>query len=433
MTRAHPAVLFALVVALFVSTGLLQSWPFAMQVFNFGIIFAVMALGLNMQWGYAGLFNVGIAGFVALGGLAVVLVADRPSPGAWEAGGPGIFLALLIGVATIAAVVLLRRQMTPGWPRTVVTSGLLIGGFFLYRAVFDPATVAVEALDPSTYGNLGGLGLPVLLAWPAGALIAGAAAWAIGKTALGLRSDYLAIATLGIAEIIITVMKSEDWLARGVKNIIELPRPVMKEVDLQQSEGFLAFAESWGFDPVYVSGLVVDLSFAAIFLCVLIPLILLMERALKSPWGRMMRAIRDNEVAAEAMGKDVTRRHLQVFMLGSAVMGIAGAMYVTYLSQLTPGTYVPLTFTFLIWVMVIVGGSGNNWGAVLGAFLIWWLWNIGEPLGGAVMGALTAGMADGSPVKEHLLASVAHMRLLTVGVILLLVLRFSPRGLIPEK
>jgi branched-chain amino acid transport system permease protein len=108
-------------------------------------------------------------------------------------------------------------------------------------------------------------------------------------------------------------------------------------------------------------------------------------------------------------------------------------MYVTYLSQLTPGTYVPLTFTFLIWVMVIVGGSGNNWGAVLGGFLIWWLWNMGEPLGGALMGALTAGMADGSPLKEHLLDSVAHMRLLTVGVILLLVLRFSPRGLIPER
>ena len=433
MTRAHPALLFALVAALFIATGFLQSWPFAMQVLNFGIIFAVMSLGLNMQWGYAGLFNVGIVGFVALGGLAVVLVADRPSPGAWSAGGPGILLALLIGVATIVAAVALRRRMAPGRMRALALVALLIGGFTLFRLVFDPAVTAVEALDPSTYGNLGGLGLPILLAWPAGAVIAGAAAWAIGKTALGLRSDYLAIATLGIAEIIITVMKSEDWLARGVKNIIELPRPVPKEVDLQKSETFLAFTESWGLDPTYASGLVVDFSFAAIFLCVLLPLILLMERALKSPWGRMMRAIRDNEVSAEAMGKDVTRRHLQVFVLGSAVMGIAGAMYVTYLSQLTPGTYVPLTFTFLIWVMVIVGGSGNNWGAVLGGFLIWWLWNLGEPLGSALMGAVTAGMPDGSAVKEHLLASVAHMRLLTVGVILLLVLRFSPRGLIPEK
>ncbi|PJN93240.1 hypothetical protein CNY89_22470, partial [Amaricoccus sp. HAR-UPW-R2A-40] len=89
--------------------------------------------------------------------------------------------------------------------------------------------------------------------------------------------------------------------------------------------------------------------------------------AVASPWGRMMRAIRDNRDAAEAMGKDVTARHLQVFVLGSAVVGVAGAMLVTLDGQFTPGSYTPLRYTFIIWVMVIVGGSGNNWGAVLGA------------------------------------------------------------------
>jgi branched-chain amino acid transport system permease protein len=157
------------------------------------------------------------------------------------------------------------------------------------------------------------------------------------------------------------------------------------------------------------------------------------EMALKSPWGRMMRAIRDNETAAEAMGKDVTRRHLQIFILGSAVCGMAGAMMVTLDSQLTPGTYQPLRFTFLIWVMVIVGGSGNNWGAVLGGFMIWYFWVMVEPMGLWLMQVITAGMADGSALKEHLIDSAAHMRLLTMGLILLLVLRFSPRGLIPEK
>ena len=147
----------------------------------------------------------------------------------------------------------------------------------------------------------------------------------------------------------------------------------------------------------------------------------------------MMRAIRDNEVAAEAMGKDVTGRHLQIFILGSAVCGLAGAMMTTLDGQLTPGTYQPLRFTFLIWVMVIVGGSGNNWGAVLGGFLIWFLWVMVEPMGLWLMDLITAGMADGSALKEHLLDSAAHMRLLTMGLILLLVLRFSPRGLIPER
>jgi branched-chain amino acid transport system permease protein len=147
----------------------------------------------------------------------------------------------------------------------------------------------------------------------------------------------------------------------------------------------------------------------------------------------MLRAIRDNEVAAEAMGKDVTARHLQVFVLGSAVCGIAGAMMTTLDSQLTPGTYVPLRFTFLIWVMVIVGGSGNNLGSVLGGFLIWFLWVQVEPMGLWLMERITSGMAEGSALKDHLIDSAAHMRLLTMGIVLLLVLRFSPRGLIPEK
>lgn len=147
----------------------------------------------------------------------------------------------------------------------------------------------------------------------------------------------------------------------------------------------------------------------------------------------MMRAIRDNEIAAEAMGKNVTARHLQIFILGSAVCGLAGAMMTTLDGQLTPGTYQPLRFTFLVWVMVIVGGSGNNFGAVLGGILIWYLWVMVEPMGQGFIALITSGMADGSWLKEHLLDSAAHMRLLTMGVILLLVLRFSPRGLIPER
>ncbi|MGB0800111.1 MAG: ABC transporter permease subunit, partial [Planktomarina sp.] len=146
-----------------------------------------------------------------------------------------------------------------------------------------------------------------------------------------------------------------------------------------------------------------------------------------------MRAIRDNEVAAEAMGKDVVKRHLQVFVLGSAIVGMAGAMMTTLDSQLTPGTYQPLRFTFLIWVMVIVGGSGNNFGAVLGGFLIWFFWVQVEPIGAFLMNGATFFLADDNIVKMALLDKIAHMRLLTMGLILLFVLRFAPRGLIPEK
>jgi branched-chain amino acid transport system permease protein len=273
----------------------------------------------------------------------------------------------------------------------------------------------------------------VILAWPVGGLLAAGAAWIIGKTALGLRSDYLAIATLGIAEIIIAVLKNEDWLARGVKNVSGLPRPVPYEVDLQQNEGFVERVSGWGFDPVIASSIAVKLGYAGLFILVLVALVAAAQAALNSPWGRMMRAIRDNETAAEAMGKDVTRRHLQIFILGSAICGLAGAMMTTLDGQLTPGSYQPLRFTFLVWVMVIVGGSGNNLGAVLGGFLIWWLWVMVEPLGQSLMGIVTAPMPDGSWLKAHLLDSVQYMRLFTMGLVLLLVLRFSPRGLLPER
>ena len=125
--------------------------------------------------------------------------------------------------------------------------------------------------------------------------------------------------------------------------------------------------------------------------------------------------------------------YCDIFILGSAICGIAGAMMTTLDSQLTPGTYQPLRYTFLIWVMVIIGGSGNNLGAVLGGFIIWFLWVQVEPIGQFLMVILTSGLAEDNSLKLHLMDSVAHMRLLTMGLLLLLVLRFSPRGLIPEK
>ena len=433
MENLKISLLFTLAAFLILITGFVQSWNTALLILNMGLISAIMSLGVNLQWGFAGLFNVGIMGFVALGGLATVLVSAPPVYEAWSVGGTRIISALLFGVlAVIVAGIWIKKILNNRfkfWGTIVIA----LASFFIYRAIFDVGVVAVEAVNPASTGYLGGLGLPVLMAWPIGGLLAAGAAWIIGKTALGLRSDYLAIATLGIAEIIIAIIKNEDWLARGVKNVIGLPRPAPYEIDLQQNEKFVSTANSIGIDPVTASTLYVKLIYACLFSIVLIVVFILAQRALHSPWGRMMRAIRDNEVAAEAMGKNVTGRHLQIFILGSAVCGIAGAMMTTLDSQLTPGTYQPLRYTFLIWVMVIVGGSGNNLGAVLGGFIIWFLWVQVEPIGQFLMIILTSGLADDSTLKTHLMDSVAHMRLLTMGLLLLLVLRFSPRGLVPEK
>ena len=425
--------LFAAVGFLIVLTGLTQSWNVALGIFNMGLVSAIMALGVNMQWGYAGLFNVGVMGFVALGGLAAVLVGMPPVGEAWTAGGARVIGGLLVGAGVIVAAVIAFTRMGKGATRTAAMIVILVVGFFLFRSVFDPGVQAIEDVNSALEGYLGGLGLPILIAWPVGGLLAAGAAWAIGKTALGLRSDYLAIATLGIAEIVIAVLKNEDWMSRGVKNVIGLPRPVPYEVDLQQNPGFVEQMAAIGADPVTASSVVVKLGYAALFIVVLGIVLWLAQAALASPWGRMMRAIRDNEVAAEAMGKDVTRRHLQIFILGSAVCGIAGAMMTTLDGQLTPASYQPLRFTFLIWVMVIVGGSGNNWGAVLGGFLIWFLWVQVEPLGLWLMSTISSGLPEGSMLRDRLLESAAHMRLFTMGLVLLLVLRFAPRGLIPER
>ena len=433
MENLKIALLFILVVFLILITGFVQSWNTALLILNMGLISAIMSLGVNLQWGFAGLFNVGIMGFVALGGLAAVLVSAPPVYESWSVGGIRIIAAIFFGIIVIITIGLWIKKIVNSRQKFWGALILAIAGFFIYRAIFDTGVVAVEAVNPASTGYLGGLGLPILVAWPIGGLLAAGAAWVIGKTALGLRSDYLAIATLGIAEIIIAIIKNEDWLARGVKNVIGLPRPAPYEIDLQQNDKFVNTANSIGIDPVTASTLYVKLIYAGLFSIVLIVIFILAQRALHSPWGRMMRAIRDNEVAAEAMGKNVTGRHLQIFILGSAICGIAGAMMTTLDSQLTPGTYQPLRYTFLIWVMVIVGGSGNNLGAVLGGFIIWFLWVQVEPIGQFLMVILTSGLAEDSALKLHLIDSVAHMRLLTMGILLLLVLRFSPRGLIPEK
>lgn len=411
--------------------GFFQSWNLMFQILNLCLISAVMSLGVNIQWGYVGLFNVGVMGFAALGGLSAVLISTKPVQEAWQAGGTNILISLFI-VLIGAGLIFLARHKLSRRAANYCTFLLVVLTYFAARYFYIPGTKAVEAVDPALTGFLGGLGLPIIFSWLVGGVVAGCAAWFIGKITLGLRSDYLAIATLGISEILILAIKNEDWLARGVKNVIGLSRPVAYERDLQASGWFVNLAETLGMDLVTLSSLWVKISYTLLFLGCLVFLLILAELALKSPWGRMMRAIRDNETAAHAMGKDIVARKLQVFVLGSMVVGIGGAMLTTLDGQFTPTSYQPLRFTFLIWVMVIVGGSGNNWGAILGGFLIWFVWIEAEPVGLWLMEFITSGMDEQSSLKQHLIRNAAYMRLLTMGLILLVVLKYFPKGLIPE-
>ena len=443
------SIFFLVLIAIMIVIGIAQSWSVALVIINLGLISALMALGVNIQWGYAGLFNVGTMGFAALGGVAAMLVSQPPVVGAWKAGGWGLLFSGIVLLFVLLVSFFFYKKFPRGRRRRWALMGTLTAGFFAFRYFFDPASAAIEAIDPAISGYLGGFGLPILLAWVVGGGLAAGAAWIIGKISLGLRSDYLAIATLGISEIIIALIKNEDWLTRGVKNVTGLIRPVPYEIDLQQSQWFIALVEQINNSSLSIlsvderaaviprmvieaSGLFVKLCYSGLFISVLIVVLLLSILALNSPWGRMMRAIRDNEVSASAMGKNITGRRLQVFVLGSAVVGVAGAMLTTLDGQLTPGSYQPLRFTFLIWVMVIVGGSGNNLGAVFGGFLIWTVWIEAEPVGVWLIDGLTGWMDVSSPFRVHLMETAQHMRLIVMGLVLLLVMRFHPEGILPE-
>ena len=447
MNAKRALIAYAAFAAMLLVTGWQQSWAVLLGLVNVGLISAIMALGVNIQWGYAGLFNVGVIGFAALGGMAAVLVGMPPVAGAWAAGGGGLALALACVIGAVIALRLAARRLS-GSRRFWAVCMIVVLGYGSARYFYGPASSAIEAIDAARYGYLGGLGLPVLWSWLAGAALAAGAAWLIGRIALGLRADYLAIATLGISEIIVALAKNEEWLTRGVKNVTGLPRPVPYEVDLQQSAWFAdwvarleapnllglsdAARAQWLADSlVSYAGVVVKLCYTGLFGAVVLVLLWLSSRALHSPWGRMMRAVRDNEAAAQACGKSVTGCHLQVFVLGAAVIGLAGAMLATLDGQFTPGSYHPLRFGFLIWLMVIVGGSGNNLGAVLGGFVIWFLWVQAEPAGGWLLGHLAAGLQDPA-LSAHLLESAQHMRMIVMGLVLLLVLRLMPGGILPE-
>ena len=434
MEQYRTPLMFAMMAALLAIVGIFQSWNVALTIVNLCLISSIMTLGVNIQWGYAGLVNFGMMGFTALGGLAAVLIAMPPVPEAWAAGGSGVMAGLVIIIATAIVSLLIWKQLKGrGAKRYWLTALSIVIGVVIMRLVADPSIAAIESVESARTGYLGGFGLPVTLSWIAGGFVAAGAAFVIGRISLGLRSDYLAIATLGISEIVIYVLKNEDWLARGVKNINGLTRPVPYEIELQASQWVVQLADMLGASVVDVSTITVKLSYAGLFTIVLLIFLWLSEVALRSPWGRMMRAIRDNEVAANAMGKHVTARHLQVFILGSAMVGVAGAMLTTLDGQFTPASYQPLRFTFLIWVMVIVGGSGNNFGSVLGGFIVWFFWIESEPLGLWFISTITAGLADGSALKTQLVENAAHMRLMTMGIVLLVMLRFAPQGLLPEQ
>ena len=337
------------------------------------------------------------------------------NPTFWNGtGAPLLGEALLWLVGAVALVALVSQGRRVGLPRGLVTAMTIVSAtvaFMVVSAKFDPATTAIEA----EAGFIGGFGFPVGLGWIAAGLVAGAIAFVVGKICLGLRADYLAIATLGIAQIVKTFLKNADWLTRGTLTVSPLPWPVPTPSEI----GFL-----------WARGLYLSIS-----ALILIVVTLLLERAYRAPWGRMMRAIRDNEAAASSMGKNVNGRRMEIFVLGAMLMGLGGAILVHFTSIFDPSGFVDLNHTFLIWVMVILGGAGNNRGAIFGAVFVYIVWTMSEPLALTLFGlARDWGQVwFGWVAPADLDSRALQMRVFVIGLTITLVLRFAPGGVLPER
>ncbi|MGO3216867.1 MAG: branched-chain amino acid ABC transporter permease [Halomonas sp.] len=377
--------------------------------------YAILALGLTIQWGYAGQFNAGVMGFVALGGFCAMLFSVPVNDAFWGTELPGeLGRVLLYGIAATLLVVAATKLDRLGVPKKLRTLIAVVLALVLYMVVISLLREVTGEIQ-SRAGFVGGFGLPPWTGWIVGGALAGGVGYFIGHICLGLRSDYLAIATLGIAEIIKAFLKNSDWLTRGTATVSPLPWPTPGPAEL----GFtLSRAIYLSFTAVVI---------AAIFF--------LLHRAYHAPWGRMIRAIRDNEVSAAAMGKDINKRRLEIFVLGCVLMGLGGGMLGTFNSLFDPQGYLPLNHTFLVLVMVILGGPGNNLGTILGAVAVYIIWIMSEPLALFLM-QLAVAFGEGAfgwDAPSNMDRRALQARVLVIGLLITMVLRFAPKGLLPEK
>lgn len=293
----------------------------------FAGIFATIALGLNLQWGFTGLFNVGVAGFVAIGAYTSAILT------------------------------------APDYPE-----------------------------------QIGGFGLPIIVGWTGAMAASGLAAYIVGLAALRLRHDYLAITTFGIAVSLQLVALNAQRLTGGAFGLQFIPKP---------------------FEALFGVGLAWNASYLAIVVILLAVIYVALERLVRSPWGRVLRAIREDEIATASLGKRAKSFRLQSFVIGCMIMGLGGALYAHFVGYIAPEDFLPI-LTFQIWTMLIVGGSGNNRGAILGALAVWLVWT----LSGGALRAI---------VPQDQQARAAALQIVLIGVLLAAMLLLRPRGLIGEE
>ena len=314
---------------------------YLLYLLGIGGMYVLLSLGLNVQWGYAGLINFSVAAFFGLGAYGAALMTASSSP--------------------------------------------LAGGF----------------------GPLVGL--------VTGLVLAGVVAVLIGIPTLRLRADYLAIASLGLAEVVrLVVLNQRNW-TNGSAGLTGIPR-MFANWPVVDSLSYPVVVTVGGADLAILTQRFISqfLNFLIVvgFIAVVYAFL---RRIHRSPWGRVLRTIRSDEDLAKAIGKNTYRFKMQAFVLGSVIMALAGVFYVHLTLYLGPGELLP-TKTFYVWIAVILGGSGSNRGAVFGGFAIVALQ---EGTRFAPTGAL--------PMDP------ASIRLLLIGLLIIAIIRLRPEGLLPPK
>lgn len=288
---------------------------YTITVFTFAGLYGLMALGLNIAWGMAGMINLGLVGFFAVGAYTSALLT--------------------------------------------VKAGLPIAAGVLAAVLLSTASGAVVALITGR-----------------------------------LRDDYLAIVTLGLAEVIRIVASNEIWLTNGTDGISGLPGPWRSRISPQ------------AFDLIYL----------ALTPAVTVVVLWLLQNVSRSPYGRVLRAIRDDPHVAAAAGKWVMRFNVEAFAVSAGILGLAGALYGHYTSYVAPDIFVPL-LTLNIVLALVLGGLGSNYGALLGALVIV-----------AFQEAVRFMSVPGFSAVQ-----VAALREFLISAGLIVVLRYRPDGILPER
>ena len=322
---------------------------------TFVAIYAIFTLGLNVQWGYTGVFNFGVMAFFLVG-------------------------------ANVAAIITKPPANTE---------------YVRYVGGFGDKLAFIPVLDSDQW-------LPFLFGIAGAAVCAGVLAFLLSIPTLRLREDYLAIATIGIAELLRRVTIEERGLVNGTRGLTGIPRPLGELVSTS--------------DYKYVM--------LAIAVATLVLVYVAIERGIRSPWGRVLRALREDELTTAASGKNVFAFKSQGFVVGAMIMGIGGAIYAYANAAISPDTFTHFFGTFIFWAMLMVGGSGNNKGAILGAYVVWGFWTITLQLQGYTSehpGPL------GLALPEVLQSRIFFIRDFMLGALIVVVLLLRPQGLLPEE